>query len=133
MIPPTVMRYDTITLENKDHIVVYGVDDEWPELCVIGWVEDGGPHQADEAVIVNEPLYFEYTTKDIPSFAEMSFIYPKCEVPLAIELFTFGSIVTYEGKSHTARQYHVKLNAARALTVSSAYVTAAALKNKGTK
>ena len=117
MIPPTVMRYREEELEHRDCVVVRGITEKLPMLCAIGWVEENGPHQGDEAIVINEPMYFICTPSDGRTPPCWQYLTLDSEVPLSVELFEFTRLDTYDGGSNTAKAYRKHLVDARNFSV----------------
>lgn len=103
-------------LQAMNIVILRGVNEKDPSLCVMGWTEDK-PHDSDEAAVLQEPLYF-YPVRDTavtPGSApvEIVFIAPPYGVPMCAEFFTYSQLDIYEGVGATGVCYIEAVSNAR--------------------
>ena len=113
MIPVTIQRLDPRDLANHEMIIVRGINEKFPALCAIGWVDEAGPHPTDEAALINEPMFFVNTTPPGSHDLQLSFLTLQGEVPLEAEFFEYNRLEKIAGNSITAREYIARLLEAR--------------------
>jgi len=97
-----------------NHVVLRGISEKYPHLCVIGWVEDMPHFEEGTAAFLNEPLFFVNTTSEASKQIELSFLMPEHQVPMTVEFFEYTKVEIYEGVTTLAAAYiNMLLNARR--------------------
>ena len=94
-------------LQNMNIVFLKGVDSKSPQLCAMGWTEDG-PHEDGEAIVLKEPLYCMLQQQQAPNQPPqitIGFIAPPLGVPAKSEFFEYAHVAIYEGVTTVAAKY----------------------------
>lgn len=116
---PSAIRAPLSEVQNAKVVVLYGIHDKYPDVCIAGWVENWEEGNEPEAVTLKEPLYFRLNHDLLrrPEGAsgpiQIQFMKPLHGVPAIGRYVAYDDLEVFEGVTSFAGVYLEGLNTAR--------------------